>query len=149
MDQYTYKADEGNGKQVSEWAGKTRWGKWWERGYCRTERRGWIWNDMRASRWLKGWIQMSGLHRSCKLADFAGTFPEVCQYWGLSKPTIHLVHKRHWVDFLQTSRESVWGADFTGLHWLNYPQFIVIQTMQWCCFSKYQLIKQKELIMNV
>ena len=45
-----------------------------------------------------------------------GYFAEVPEFWGLSKPSFPQVHNRPQTDFLQTSTESAWGANFTGFH---------------------------------
>ncbi len=73
---------------------------------------------------------------------------EVCECWGLSKPAIRAVHKGPQADFLPTSRDSAWDADFTRLHWFNYLKVFAIWTWR-CSFSNCRLKIQKELVMSV
>lgn len=89
-----------------------------------------------------GWLQMSGLHRSCRLqALLPGSVrvPTAVQTHISSRTRALLA------DFLQTSRESTWGADFTDC---DYPQFIAIQMWSsfpianWKAKRTYESVKQ-------
>ena len=59
-------------------------------------------------------------HKKKAKSNWWSGISEVCLCYWLSKPTNQAVNRGPQVDFLQTSRESARGADFTRPHWFNY-----------------------------